>query len=129
MLKYKNKRIVELSDWDELVKTTYNKPYNFQQQNGCQERGSYRIMIPSEYTEDEHMNDSIPEKINGEKMGVKFAIWLERDPKQPVGDIIDDWRIELFWERNFYPDIHTVANDLYEKGLIEKGEYTIDIDW
>ena len=24
---------------------------------------------------------------------------------------------------------NAVANDLYEKGLIEEGNYTIDIDW
>lgn len=36
--------------------------------------------------------------------------------------------INLFWERNFYPDINTLANDLYKKGLIKKGEYLIVID-
>ena len=75
------------------------------------------------------MHDEIPEIINDEIMGVKFKTWLERDPKQPVGEDKKDWEIELFWERNFYPDIYTVANDLYEKGLIEGGEYLINIDW
>ncbi len=41
----------------------------------------------------------------------------------------DDWEINLFCERNFYPDLHTIANDLYERGLIEAGEYVINIDW
>jgi hypothetical protein len=35
----------------------------------------------------------------------------------------------MFWERNFYPDTYTVANDLYDKGLIEAGDYIINIDW
>ena len=28
--------------------------------------------------------------------------------------------IDLFWARNFYPDVNTLANDLYEKGLLRK---------
>lgn len=75
------------------------------------------------------MHDKIPEKINGDIMGVKFDVWLKRDPKQPVGNEKEAWSIGLFWERNFYPDIHTVANNLYERGLIEAGDYSIDIDW
>ena len=128
MLKYETQRVVQLQDWDKLVKDTYGRPYSFQQQEGCKSRGTYNITIPSEYTNDDEMNDSIPEEINGDEMGVKFDVWLARDPKAPVnGKSGSD--IELFWARNFYPDVETVANDLYEKGLIEAGEYTIDIDW
>ena len=87
----------------------------------------YIHLNPSEYTEDNEMNDSIPEKVNGRKMGVKFAVWLEKDPE--VRFKIMNWENELFWERNFYPDIYTVANDLYKKGLIEAGDYIINIDW
>ena len=62
-------------------------------------------------------------------MGVKFAVWLARDTKEWNGKEQDKPYIDMFWERNFYPDIHTLANDLYDKGLIEKGEYVINIDW
>ena len=41
----------------------------------------------------------------------------------------DQWAIDLWWERNFYPNIQMVANDLHSKGLLEAGEYTINIDW
>jgi hypothetical protein len=129
VLKSKNIKKVDVGDWDDLVSKTYGKPYNFQQQDDCQERGIFYLTIPSPYTNDEEMHDSIPEKINGEEMGVKFKIWLERDPKQLVGGRGSQWEIDMFWDRNFYPDINTVANDLYDKGLIEKGEYGIDIDW
>lgn len=37
--------------------------------------------------------------------------------------------INLFWMRSFYPNIQTVANDLYKQGLIEAGDYSIKIDW
>lgn len=65
-------------------------------------------------------------------MGVSFKAWLARDPKQPLNSP-DEWDrkngLSLWWQRNFYPDVQMVANDLYEKGLIEAGEYVIDIDW
>ena len=130
MLKYKNTKTIDVSDWDNLVQSTYGRPYSFQQQNGCQSRGTVGLSVPSDWTDDESMYDSIPEEINGEEMGVKFSVWLARDPKQPLADgREDDFGIRLFWARNFYPDLNTVANDLYAKGLIEAGEYVIDIYW
>ena len=128
-MKMKNVKLIEVGDWDNLVSSTYNRVYQFQQQCGCQERGIFNLTIPSKYTEDEEMHDTIPENVNGEEMGVKFKNWLERDPKQPLINQKNDWELGLFWERNFYPDIYTVANDLYEKGFIEAGEYIIHIDW
>jgi hypothetical protein len=35
----------------------------------------------------------------------------------------------MWWERNFYPDIQIVANDLHSKDLLEAGTYIIEIDW
>ncbi len=124
-LKYSKVNLICLQDWDELVSETYGKPYSFQQQDGCQSRGGFPITIPSDA--DDFENDSIPEEVNGEEMGVSFKAWIERDPEINVFD--KDYKNELFWERNFYPDIQTVANDLFEKGLIEAGDYVIDIDW
>jgi hypothetical protein len=128
MIKIKNVKMIEVSDWNKLVSDTYGKPYSFQQQNGCWSRGIFHLTIPSEYTRDDEMNDEIPEIINGKTMGVKFEKWLERDPNEPVAGRTD-YGIKLWWDRNFYPDIHTVANDLYKRGLIEAGEYSIEIDW
>ena len=76
--------MIDLSDWDQLVQDTYNKPYSFQQQDGCQPRGSFHLNIPYEDTNDKYMNDSIPEIINGTEMGVKFNVWLSRDPNEPL---------------------------------------------
>jgi len=127
---YKNKKVIEVQDWNDLVEKTYGRMYNLQQQEGCQDRGSVNITIPSD-SNDSEMHDSIPEEVNGEEMGVKFAVWLARDPKQPLSckDREVEWMINLFWKRNFYPDLQTVANDLHKKGLIEAGDYTINIDW
>lgn len=141
MIKTSKETVIDVWDWDELVQQTYGRIYVLQQQNGCQPRGRIHITIPSyyenddgsiDYDFDDYDNDSIPEVVNGGKMGVSFKSWLNRDPKQKLNSE-DEWEREhglgMFWERNFYPSLQMVANDLYEKGLIEAGEYTINIDW
>lgn len=129
MLKYTNEKIVDVDDWDELVSTTYGKVYSFQQQEGCKDRGIFTLDVPSKDTYDAEMNETIEELVNSEEMGVKFQQWLARDPKQAIGEETEQWMIDLWWERNFYPDIHTIANDLHSKGLLEAGKYIINIDW
>lgn len=129
MLKYSVIKMVELADWNKLVSDTYKRPYSLQQQDGCVGRGTRSILVPSSHKTDEFMNESVPEEVNGSKMGVRFKKWLERDPDKGVGDRKEDYEIELFWTRNFYPDINMVANDLHAKGLIKEGRYHINIDW
>ena len=130
-MKIKNVKMIEVQEWDELVSKTYGRPYKFQQQDGCKDRGTFSLTVPSEYTDDDAMNDSIQEVVNGDEIGVTFAAWLVRDPKQklPGADDQEDYCLDLFWSRSFYPDIYTVANDLHDKGLLEAGEYVINIDW
>jgi hypothetical protein len=127
MLKFKTVQMVDLEDWDDLVEKTYGKIYSFQQQDGCQSRGTYPITIP-DHPED-YENETIPEDINGDEMGVSFATWLAHDPKEWNGPAEDADYIERFWHRIFYPNIQMVANDLHAKGLIPAGKYIIDIDW
>lgn len=130
MLKFTNIRMVEVSDWDELVKDTYKRPYNFQQQDDCKPRGVHHLTIPGLAVDYE--NDSVPEVVNHPDMGVSFKAWLERDPTKlldnddPYNDLHS---LVLWWERNFYPDVQMIANDLHARGLIEAGEYAINIDW
>lgn len=124
-MKTKSVKIIEVQDWDGLVRDTYGKPYSFQQQDGCRERGHEYLTVPDDDNDDE-MNESIPEEVNGEEMGVKFITWLARDPKQPIPE---NNYLDMFWERNFYPDINALANDLHKRGLIEEGDYMIDINW
>jgi hypothetical protein len=128
MLKYKMKRIVDLEEWDHLVETTYGRPYVFQQQDGCKDRGTENFTVPCQPIDYE--NDTVPEVVNGRKMGVNFKAWLARDPKQKIPSEHDYYDgTPLFWERNFYPSLDVVAQDLYKMGLIKAGTYTIDIDW
>ena len=151
MIKTKKINIIELSDWDKLVESTYNKIYSFQQQEGGQSRGTIYLTVPDK-TYEEDMNDSIPEVINDKRnMGVKFNVGLQRDSNAPLNPTDEElskcsyyWgeseldasefknnksNVLLFWERNFYPNLQTVANDLHKKGLLETGDYGIHIDW
>jgi hypothetical protein len=124
---YKTQKVIDVSDWDALVYETYKRPYSFQQQDGCKERQRVRITIPDHPYDYEQ--DEILEVVNGDQMGVSFKAWLERDPKQELPTDKNSWSLGLFWERNFYPDVQMIANDLHAKGLIEAGDYVIDIDW
>lgn len=130
MIKTQSKLVINHSDLDDLVEKTYGKPYSFQQQDGCQGRGNVSITVPEEA--DDYENDTLPEVVNGEEMGVSFAAWLARDPKQKL-NTEDNWDREhglnLFWERNFYPNLQMVVNDLHAKGLFPAGDYVINIDW
>jgi hypothetical protein len=120
--------MIDDADWDDLVAKTYGKPYSFQQQDGCRDRGILEITVPDPAPFD-FKRDTIPEKINGNIMGVSFKAWLARDPQEWNGDPDDESSVDLFWERNFYPDISVIANDLHEKGLIPAGTFVINIDW
>ena len=129
MIKYETKKVIDVYDWDALAEETYGRPYNLQQQNGCQEKGFIRLNVKEDFSPEWHDfgKDEIPFKINGNEMGVSFKAWSEAN----VDEINSHFETnsDLFWYRNFYPDLTTLANDLYKKGLIELGEYLIEIDW
>lgn len=121
--------MIEVQEWDDLVENTYNRPYSFQQQDDCKDRGTHSLTVPDEPMDYE--NDSVPETVNHPYMGVSFKAWLERDPKQKLNadDCDCPSAITMWWERNFYPDVQMIANDLHSKGLLPAGEYVINIDW
>ena len=130
-VKFKEVKIIDVDDWDNLVTEVYGKPYSFQQQDGCKSRGIEYFDIPGDFIWwDDFENDTIIEKVNGEEMGVSFKAWLERDPKKPLADDKDDtYHIQLFWHRNFYPCVGMIIQDLHTKGILQDGSYGINIDW
>lgn len=140
-LQIKTVKMIDEIDWSRFVSEVYGRPYKFQQQDGCKSRGVFHLYVPSWDDTDaleEYLPDEVPEIVNGEEMGVKFKKWLERDPEQTFAVEKTDWNpegvsnkfhLELWWYRNFYPNIHAVAEDLVKKGLLEEGEYFINIDW
>jgi hypothetical protein len=127
MLTISDHKHIQSSDLDRLIRETYGRPYCFQQQDGCKGRGIEYVSVPAEPYD--HRAHALPEVINGEEMGVSFAAWLARDPKAPVGKRTEDYAIELFWHRNFYPHQSMVLNDLHARGLLPPGKYVIVIDW
>lgn len=127
MIKISNKQVIEDADWNNLIQETYGRHYVFQQQDGCKSRGIFEIQIPSQGYD--FPNDTVSEDASKEEMGVSFKAWLSRDPEKELSSEAKYTNNTLYWERNFYPDIHTVANDLHAKGLIPAGDYVINIDW
>jgi hypothetical protein len=130
MIRVETIQTISLQDFDELVSDTYGRPYSFQQQDGCKERQHVDISVPTPYSED-YDNDTIFEETNAHVTGVSFKAWLARDPEQRLGCDNGDagWMIELWWNRSFYPCVDMVINDLYSKGLLDAGDYVINIDW
>lgn len=128
MIKTETKKVISVQDWNNLVEKTYNKIYNFQQQDGCKFRQRITISVPEEGTQD-FENTELPYVVNGGEMGVAFEIWLNTNPKDTERYFDYEFENKLFWERNFYPSIDMIINDLHQKGLLEEGEYEIDIDW
>lgn len=126
----KSVTLIELQDWDKLVIDTYGKPYSFQQQDGCKERGIFLFTIPlSDFDEFDFENEIVEEYSDNyepEQMGVSFEAWLKHDISQ-YGKI--DWKRKLWFHRYFYPDVLMIINDLYKKGILKDGEYLINIDW
>jgi hypothetical protein len=123
-----NVKLVNLDDWNNLVINTYNKPYAFQSQNKRNKISFFQIDVPLHFDNEELLPESIPE--GSSQYGVQFQSWLKRDPSQPIGDDKNQWHIDIWWEQHFYPSIHTLANDLFKKGLIEEGTYIIKMkEW
>jgi len=119
----KNIKVIEVSEFDKLVFDTYGKPYSFQEQDGCKGKGKKYITVPCI----EH--DYKADNIQGERKGVSFKAWLNKDIDEPFGKRKSKIDNALFWFRNFYPHVSMIINDLFAKGLLEKGEYAIEIDW
>lgn len=129
-MKIRTEQVITVQEWDKTVRETYGRPYSFQQQGGCKSRGVERFSVPPEYDDEyDFPNDTVPEVVNHEDMGVSFKAWLARDPKQKLSNREDDFGLGLWWARNFYPNVQMIANDLHAKGLLPAGEYAIDIDW
>ena len=126
-MNYRDVKVIDVSDWDSLVSEVYGRPYSFQQQEGCRERGLCYFTVPGDA--EDYDREEIPEVVNGEEMGVRLSAWLARDPKKKLATDNANWAIDMWWHRNFYPHLQAVANDLHSRGLLPAGEYGINVDW
>ena len=75
-------------------------------------------------------SDEVPENLDKkDQTGVSFKAWLNRDPKMKLEKQKYDFELGMWWERNFYPNLQILANDLYKKGVIEADNYTINANY
>ena len=118
----RNIKVFSLQEWDNLVESTYNKPYSFQQQDGCKERGTFYFTVPIGY--EDYEDREPPESYKTSIMGVSFKSWLKHNISENPS-----LSETLLWKRLFYSHVSMIINDLYKKGLIKEGDYIINIDW
>lgn len=129
-MKFKQVNMIKVRDWDDLVVKVYGKPYSFQQQDGCKERGTFEFKVPFWDAEEyDSENETVPEEANAGEMSVSFKAWLERDPEQKIPEECGRNFTDMWWKRNFYPAVEMLVNDLHNKGELPAGEYCINIDW
>lgn len=132
-MKTKKTNAITERDWNELVQSTYCKPYNLQQQGGCMDNGSFVEFSVPNTAEDDGKDEAILEKEYHDQKdsyrGATFEQWLSRDSKKPLNGQEYDWQLDFFWSRNFYPNLEVLAQDLYKKGLLEEGHYSIHVSW
>jgi hypothetical protein len=128
-MKIKTIKQIDVDDWDEFISKTYGKIYSFQQQDGCKDRGIVNISVPYNDGDEYEEVTQIPFKVNGSHWGVNFETWLSTDSDETRKHFSSDWENAIFWDRNFYPYIGCVVDDLYKKGLLKEGTYQINIDW
>lgn len=94
-------------DCDKLITATYKKPYGFQQQAGCRDRGTYEFSLPLDCEPEEYELDleDVPATLKTYAMQTTFAKWLERSAEEPLSSETSQGNsaIELWWQRHFYP--------------------------
>lgn len=129
-LQYKNVKLIDSSDFDELVEAIYNIPYCFQQQDGCIDRGFYPIEVieDEEWLDDDYLKS--PKEsfyLDCDIFGVDFQSW--KNFKASDFKHFQDWKSQLIFHRHFYPKTEILLHDLCKRGVIEAGKYYIEVDW
>lgn len=134
-LEFEIRKVVEEGCWNFFIENTFNKgpyTYNFQQQDGCRERGPYLVEVPPSEEDlldgPELLNEEISYEVNGEMYGVSLETWLNTSKVDTASKLEKDYLNDLYWCRHFYPRINELVNHLYKLGLIEEGDFYIEID-
>lgn len=115
---------IEYTDWNNFIQSVYNKPYDLLQQVDS-ESTIITMSVPGN-VDNTKINKDIPENIDENELRcVELETWLNKDPQEENPNFKYKSHQTHWWKRYFYPDIQAIANDLYEKGLLEEGNYTI----
>lgn len=103
--------VLSETTFSKYVSELYGRPYNLQQQGDMLAQESAVALVVPEL-EDWNEDPSLEE-------------WLAATPPVSAADYIDTMR----WERQFYPSLEAVANDLHARGLLDAGRYIIHVSW
>ena len=127
---FKTKKIIDEGDWNLFVESVFGKEpftYIFQQQDGCKEPGLYLVKVPPS-EEQESLDEEICYKVNGKTFGVSLKTWLNTSKEDTKSKVEKDYLNNLFWMRHFYPKLDELVAHLHKLGLIEAGDFYIEID-
>lgn len=111
------------ADFSKYVSEHYGRPYRLQQQGDMMaQEASIRFSVPPTDWYDE--NPTLAEwQAATPPAAERPDFTTDREGWQKH---LDD---QLRWDRDYYPDLETVVKDLYEKGLLDAGDYIIYAWW
>lgn len=108
--------VLSETTFSKYVSELYGRPYQLQQQGDMlAQESSVALIVPE--PEDWNENPSLAE-------------WLAATPPEEQGlglsELLNE---EMRWERQYYPSLEAVGNDLHARGLLDVGYYIIHVSW
>ena len=107
--------VLHESEFSNLVRQTFERPYSLQQQGDMHSQESFiRFDVPAEL-EWEHEPS--------------LETWLATTPPDPEDHSMAAFTNRLRWDREFYPDLQDIANELHARGQLDAGTYVLHVWW
>lgn len=114
---FKTVKTINAEDWSLFIQKTYGRSYAISLQKEYVSKQIVKLSCPCE-----------PIDFKDDTNGASFKTWLERDPDKILPNN-SPFSTRLWWESNFYPHVSMIINDLHSKGLLEEGDFYIELDW
>ncbi|WP_043736189.1 hypothetical protein [Nocardia asiatica] len=103
--------LIDENTFSALVSHLHARPYRLQQQgDGLPQNTIVKITVPA---------------LEHDWPGIPLAEWAAT----PIGDYTYPWQAETHWEREYYPCLEDVVNDLHARGLLAAGNYALHVRW
>lgn len=117
MIRFEDVKLISETELSRRVSELFGRPYQLQQQGDMLGQNSVVLMQVPEEPDDVGLPS--------------LAEWSSRDVNQkPPGVAWDrDYLREMWWHREFYPDLQEVLNELHRLGELPEGEYAIHVSW
>lgn len=119
ILKGETVQVIWEHDFNKVVQSVYGKPYVFQQQGDMLlgQNGYYPFTV--------HSAEKY-QQWDATEIDAELTRWLSAEPPQNARA----FTIQLWWERENYPDIDVILYDLaYRRGLMASGRYALHVWW